>query len=180
MHTNDYRIFYFIDELNKDKISKLSKKTSVIYRNYKKNYNENEIKKIQKLCKSLKLKFYLANNIKLVLKLNLDGAYVPSFNNSLKYNFLRTKKNIELIGSAHNFRELFHKKKQGIDTIVLSPIFKNTKKNNMLGVNKFNNITKFYKFKYVALGGIKKNNIKLLKNLNCIGFASISYINSLF
>ena len=158
MHTNDYRIFYFIDELNKDKISKLSKKTSVIYRNYKKNYNENEIKKIQKLCKSLKLKFYLANNIKLVLKLNLDGAYVPSFNNSLKYIFLRTKKNIELIGSAHNFRELFHKKKQGIDTIVLSPIFKNTKKNNMLGVNKFNTITKFYKFKYVALGGIKKNN----------------------
>ena len=54
------------------------------------------------------------------------------------------------------------------------------KKNNMLGVNKFNTITKFYKFKYVALGGIKKNNIKLLKNLNCIGFASISYINSLF
>ena len=77
MHTNDYRIFYFIDELNKDKISKLTKKTSVIYRNYKKNYNENEIKEIQKLCKSLKLKFYLANNIKLVLKLNLDGAYVP-------------------------------------------------------------------------------------------------------
>jgi thiamine-phosphate pyrophosphorylase len=168
MHTNDYRIFYFIDELNKDKISKLSKKTSVIYRNYKKNYNDNEIREIQKLCKSLKL------------KLNLDGAYVPSFDNSLRYIFIRTKKNIELIGSAHNFRELFHKKKQGIDTIVLSPIFKNTKKNSMLGINKFNAITKFHKFKYVALGGIKKNNIKLLKNLNCIGFASISYINSLF
>ena len=131
------------------------------------------------MCKSLKLKFYLANNIKLVLKLNLDGAYVPSFNNSLKYIFLRTKKNIELIGSAIILENYFIKK-QGINTIVLSPIFKNTKKNSMLGINKFNAITKFHKFKYIALGGIKKKNIKLLKNLNCVGFASISYINSLF
>ena len=35
---------------------------------------------LKNYCKKKSLKFYLSNNIKLAIKLRLDGAYIPSFN----------------------------------------------------------------------------------------------------
>ena len=32
------------------------------------------------------LKFFLSNNIKLAMRLKLDGAYIPSFNKELNFN----------------------------------------------------------------------------------------------
>ena len=45
--------------------------------------DENLILKIKRYCKKKSIKFYLSNNIELAIKLNLDGAYIPSFNKSL-------------------------------------------------------------------------------------------------
>ena len=134
---------------------------------------------IKAFCKKNRLKFYLANNIDMALKLNLDGAYIPSFDKSLKNRKLDTNSTFELIGSAHNFKELFQKRKQNIKTIFLSPIFKDTKTNKQLGLNRYRSFIKFSDLKYVVLGGVKKENLKKLNILNCIGFASISYINNL-
>ena len=36
--------------------------------------------KLKKYCKKKGYKFFLSNNIKLAIKLDLDGAYIPSFN----------------------------------------------------------------------------------------------------
>ena len=82
----------------------LNKKIIIIYRNYKEKYDEQKILKIRNFCKSSNRKFFLANNIKLTLKLNLDGAYIPSFNRSLSVSRLKNR-NITLIGSAHNLKE---------------------------------------------------------------------------
>ena len=175
MHINN-EIYYFVNEFNKKKIKKLQKNINVIYRNYNNSYKEKEIIEYSRFCKSLNLKFYLANNIKLVNKLNLDGAYIPSFKKDLDCKILK-KKNILLIGSAHNLKEINTKVKQDVDKIVISPIFKDTIKNKKLTVSKFNLLTmNNHKKKYIALGGINKSNIKKTKILNCIGFASISYI----
>ena len=126
-------------------------------------------------CKKRNLKFLISNNIKLSVQLNLDGAYLPSFNknyNHLNYDF---KKNFLLIGSAHNLKEIKVKEKQNVKEIFLSSIFKENK--NYLGLNKFNNISKLTSKRIIALGGISENNIKLLKFTKSIGLAGISFFS---
>lgn len=176
MHNNFSQIYCFIDNFNKDNIQKLDKNITIIYRNYSKPYTEDKILEIKKYCKKAGRKFYLANNVALVDKLNIKGVYIPSFNRKLDVLKLK-KKNIHTLGSAHNLKEIFQKKKQRIDVIFLSPLFKVTKKSNFLGISKFKNLANHVNEKVVALGGINNQNIKKIRILNCYGFASISYFN---
>ena len=94
-----------------------------------------KIIEIKNFTKSNGYKFFLSNNVKLALKLDLDGAYLPSFNNNFNHLSYSYKNKFELIGSAHNLREINIKKKQKINDFFLSSIFKNNK--NYLGINKF-------------------------------------------
>ncbi len=126
-----------------------------------------------KICKKYGIKFIFANNIKLAIKLNLNGVYLPSFNNSFKHLSYSKKKNFIILGSAHNFKEIKIKKKQGVQKIFISSIFKKNK--NYLGFNKFNLLTSKTNEKYIALGGVSKMNLKRLKLTNCVGFAGISF-----
>ena len=102
--------FYFIDKLEKSLLNKLKKNIHIIYRNYSKKHNLDEILKIKKLCKLQKRKFFLANNLKLAIKLSLDGVYIPSFNKNLVPS-LHLKESFMVLGSAHNLKELNQKKK---------------------------------------------------------------------
>ena len=85
------------------------------------------------------------------------------------------KKNFEIIGSAHNIIELKIKEKQGVQLVLLSPIFKTKKNRNFLKVSRFNLIANTYKNKIIALGGIKIDNLNKLKMLNIVGFAGINF-----
>jgi len=120
----------------------------------------------------------LANNIKLALKLNLDGVYLPSFNKTLNHLNYPIKKDFFIIGSAHNLKEIRLKENQKASHIFVSSIFK--KEKNYLGFYKFNNLSKMTKKKVVALGGINNINIKRLSMLNISGFAAIDYFNKLY
>ena len=111
----------------------------------------------------------------MAIKLGLDGAYIPSFNNSLKHLAYSYKKNFKLIGSAHNLKEIKVKENQKVSKIFLSSLFKKNK--NFLGINKFKLLSKFTKKDIVALGGISKKNKKKL-SLTCQSdFAGISYFD---
>ena len=165
--------YYFINKFDTNNINNQDKQTVIIYRNYASNVKEDLILKIKKHCKKRKVKFYLSNNIKLALKLNLDGVYIPSFNknkNHLAYSF---KKNFDLIGSAHNLKEIRMKEKQGVKRIFLSSLFKKNK--NFLGIYKFKLLSNMTKIDVVALGGISKRNLKKLGLLCCTDFAGISF-----
>ncbi|MDC0469630.1 thiamine phosphate synthase, partial [Candidatus Pelagibacter sp.] len=124
-------------------------------------------------CKKKSIKFYLSNNIKLAIKLNLDGAYIPSFNKSLNHLAYSLKKKFRLVGSAHNLKEIRTKEKQNVDKIFLSSLFKKNK--NFLGIYKFKKFEKLTYKKIVALGGISKKSKKKLSFLNRSDFAGISY-----
>ena len=131
------------------------------------------ILKIRNYCKRKKIKFYISNNIKLAISLNLDGVYLPSFNqnfNHLGYSF---KKNFVIVGSAHNNKEIKIKEKQGVSAIFLSSLFKKNK--NYLGLNKFKLLSKLTTKKIIPLGGISDQNLNKLRLLNCSSFAGISY-----
>ena len=168
-------IYYFIEEFNKQQIEKLNKNISLIYRNYKKNYNFNEIEDLKKLCANQKRKFYIANETKLALRLGVDGIYIPSFNKLCNFKNLSAKKDFKIFGSAHNVIELKNKENQGCKEIAIAPIF-NTKKNDFfLGVIKFNLIAKNAK-RIIALGGINETNISRVKLTKSKAIASISWI----
>ena len=166
--------YYFINKFDTNNIDKQSKETIIIYRNYTpKKVDEKQILKIKNYCKKKRLKFYLSNNIKLAVKLKFDGAYIPSFNKSMKHLSYSLKKDFKIIGSAHNLKEIKIKEKQKTKKIFLSSLFKKNK--NFLGLNRFKLLSKLTKKEIVALGGISKNNTKKLSLLNNPEFAGISY-----
>ena len=166
--------YYFISNFDTNIIDKQDKQTTIIYRNYSsKVIDEKLILKLKKYCKLKKINFYLSNNIKLAIKLDLDGAYIPSFNKSTKHLAYSLKKKFNIIGSAHNIKEIKTKEIQKVNSIFISSLFKKNK--NYLGINKFKLISNLTKKKVVALGGISKKNINKLKLLNNSEFAGISY-----
>ena len=166
--------YYFINNFDTNIINKQDSKTIIIYRNYTaKKIDETLILKIKNYCKKRLLKFYISNDVKLAIKLNLDGAYIPSFNKNYSHLGFSYKKNFKIIGSAHNLKEIKIKELQKVRKIFLSSLFKKNK--NYLGINKFKLLSNLTKKRIVALGGISNNNLKKLKLLNNPDFAGISY-----
>ena len=166
--------YYFISEFDTNNIDKQDKHTTIIYRNYSiKSVDESLILKIKNYCKKKSIKFYLSNNIKLAIKLDLDGAYIPAFNNCLKHLSFSNKKKFKIIGSAHNLKEIRTKENQNVEKIILSSLFKKNK--NFLGIIRFKLLSRHTKRNIIPLGGISKKNEKKLSLLDQSEFAGISY-----
>ena len=110
----------------------------------------------------------------MAFKLNLDGIYIPAFDKSQIISRSARKKKFEILGSAHNLKEIKIKEKQGCTTIFLSPIFKVNKSNYYLDIIKFNILANNTNRKIIALGGINYNNLKKISLTKSVGFASIS------
>ena len=173
MHKNKIRKYYFINKFDTNNINKQDKQTTIIFRNYSSKTDQILILKIKKYCKKRSIKFYLSNNIKLAIKLDLDGAYIPAFNKSLKHLAYSYKKNFKIVGSAHNLEEIRIKENQKVNKIFLSSLFKRNK--NFLGINRFKLLSKLTKKNIVILGGITSNNKRKISLLGQSDFAGISY-----
>ena len=166
--------YYFINNFDTNNIDKQDNQTIIIYRNYSlTNKNDDFIFKIKKYCKKKKIKFYLSNNIKLAIKLDLDGAYIPSFNKDTKHLSYSYKKKFNIVGSAHNLKEIRIKEKQNVKEIIISSLFKKNK--NFLGMNKYKLLGNLTQKNVVALGGISRKNLKKIKLLKNSNFAGISF-----
>jgi thiamine-phosphate pyrophosphorylase len=173
MHNKTLNKYYFIKKFDQSHIDKQNKKTIIIFRNYDQIIDEKIILRIRNYCKKKGNKFLISNNIKLAIKLNLDGAYIPSFNKDNKHLSYSFKKHFIILGSAHNIYEIRLKELQLVNAIFLSSIFKRNK--NYLGINKFKSLSLLSKKPVIALGGISNNNLKRLSLTNCFGFAGISF-----
>ena len=174
MHYNLNSKYYFINNFDTNNIDRQDKQTTIIYRNYSsEKIDPFKILKFKNYCKKKGLKFYLSNNVKLAIKLGLDGAYIPSFNKNFNHLSFTHKKNFKLIGSAHNLKEIKIKELQKVDKIFLSSLFKKNK--NYLGINKFKYFSNLTKKKIVILGGVTNKNIKQLNFFKNLEFAGISY-----
>tara|TARA_B100001063_G_scaffold138384_1_gene129286 strand:- start:596 stop:1162 length:567 start_codon:yes stop_codon:yes gene_type:complete len=176
MQKNSFKVYSFVNEYNLSDLHQLSKDICIIYRNYDNINHLENILKLKKHCKNKKTKFYLSNNIKLSLKLGLNGVYIPSFNKKINYvqNY-NLPKNFEIIGSAHNITEINLKLKQKCSEIFLSPVFKVSKSKKFLGVSRLNFMTLNKNANFIALGGINEKNYKMIKLLKTNGFASIGW-----
>ena len=173
MHNKILNKYYFINKFDQSHLDKQDNKTTIIFRNYDQIIDEKLILKLKSYCKKKGNKFLLSNNIKLAMKLNLDGVYIPSFNKNKKHLSYSARKNFIILGSAHNIYEIRTKELQGVNAIFLSSIFKKNK--NYLGINKFKSLSLLSNKPFIALGGISNDNLKKLSLTNCHGFASISF-----
>ena len=167
---NYYLYIENIKDLNVNTL-KINKKFNIILRNYKQN-TISEIIKYRKICKKKKIKFYIANNLKIAEVCKADGLYISSYNK--KKNYI----NIPKIGSAHNLKEIYEKLRQGCKQIIFSRLFKTQYKNkkNFLDVVKFNLMQINFKKNLIPLGGINSYNLLKLNIVNCEGFALLSEI----
>ena len=173
MHNQILKKYYFINKFDESHIDKQDKITTIIYRNYDQDADEKLILRIKNYCKKKGNAFLISNNIKLAIRLGLDGVYIPSFNKDKKHLSYSFKKKFIILGSSHNVYEMRVKESQSVDKIFLSSIFK--KNNNYLGINKFKLLSFLSNKPTIALGGISNNNLKKLNLTNCSGFAGISF-----
>ena len=169
-------IYYFIDKFDRDEILSLDKKINIIYRNYNETNMSTIIGKVKKLCNQTGRKLLISNNLKIALKFNLDGLYLPAFNNKLNYKNINSRKNFKVVGSAHNYKEVKIKENQGCEEIFITPIFFNPKNKTYLDIVRFNYLNLTTKINSIALGGINEKNLKKLKCTKVVGFACISWI----
>ena len=144
----------------------------IVYRNYNKVNRETELTKIAKACKKKRYQLFVSNDVKLAMKVGAEGIYIPSFNRTKKFLNLE-KKNLIVLGSAHNQKEIYEKNLQKCQAIFLSPIFYVNKSNTFLNIHKFNFLSRSNKSNIIALGGINENNLCKLKSLHIKGFAGI-------
>ena len=176
MHRYLPKIYCFIDQYNLDELKIINKNIGIIYRNYEKKIDEKTVILIRNYCREKNHAFYLSGDVKIAIKLKLNGAYIPSFIKKLNTKNFSLPKNFIIMGSAHNEQEIVIKEKQGCKLIFVAPIFKVKKKDDYLGICNFNKLSLISNMKLIALGGINYKNIKKINLLNCFGVAGISWI----
>ena len=172
MHKYLPNFFIFLDEYNSKIFKNKNINIGIIYRNYKDRKRENQLIKIAKACKKKRYQLFVSNDIKLAHKVKADGIYVPSFNKTKKFSNLE-KKNLIIIGSAHNQKEIHTKITQNCKAVFLSPLFLVKKTKTFLGLHKFNYLSCMNKINIMPLGGITERNISKLKLLSSTGFGGI-------
>ena len=171
-----FKIYCFVEKYNYANLCQLHKSINIIYRNYSKSNKLEDLLNLKKFCKKKNYPLFLSNDLKLSLKLGLDGIYIPSFNKNINLvKKIKTPRKFKIIGSAHNINEISIKIKQGCSEIFISPIFKVKKSNKNLNICKFNLMTLKYKSNFIALGGINEKNYKKVLMTKAKGLASISW-----
>ena len=172
MHKIFPNFFVFLDKYDSQIFKNNNIYIGIIYRNYNAEKRENELIKIAKACKKNRNQLFVSNDIKLAIKVKAEGIYIPSFNKTKVFANLE-KKNIKILGSAHNQKEIHEKISQKCSMIFVSPIFYIEKSKKFLGLHKFNYLSYRNKTNFLALGGITENNINKLKLFNIKGFGGI-------
>jgi len=172
MHKYLPKFFIFLDEYNSEIFKNKNINIGIVYRNYKDRKRLNQLIKIAKECKKNRYQLFVSNDVKLAHKVKADGIYIPSFNKAKNFSNLE-KKNLVILGSAHNQKEIHRKILQNCSAIFLSPLFYVEKSKNFLGLHQFNYLSYTNKTNIFALGGISENNIRKLKLLYTKGFGGI-------
>ena len=171
------KYFLFIENIKDINLNKIKKnnKFVIILRNKKLGDTISCLIKFRKECKLKGIEFFVANNSKLAVLLKSDGVYISAFYKGFEQLNLK-KLNKKILGSAHNFKEINEKRKQGCSYIILSKLFRvdYAPSENFHGIIKFNLIGNLKNL--IPLGGIKLINLNKAKLIKSDGIAIMSEI----
>lgn len=172
------KLFYFIKKLPEKYFNNILKykNLNIIYV-YNKDDPLNKIIYLRNFCKKNKVKFYLSNNLKIINNIKPDGIHLPA---QSKKAILNIKKNIDIIGTVYNQMDFYRKIWQGCSSVLLSPIFFTNKYsyNKKLGVIKFNLLSKNWNLNIIALGGIRRENIRKVNLTKAVGYGGITFFEN--
>ncbi len=173
------KYFLIIESIKDIDLRNIKKRNKfiIIYRVSQKSKDITALVTFRRKCKQKGVRFFVANDLTLAIKLKADGIYISAKNTSLKYISLR-RNNFTLIGSAHNIKEISFKKKQGCENILLSRLFQVTYKPHLsyLGVIRFNKYILYTNKNIIPLGGINLSNLNNMKNIKSYGFSMMTEI----
>ena len=84
----------------------------------------------------------------------------------------------KIIGSAHNYKEIFEKLKQGCELIIFSKLFvvNYDKDSSYLGLVRCNKFLNYFNKKLIPLGGINCQNLNKMQLIYSEGFALLSEV----
>ncbi len=159
----------------------MPKNSAVIFREYDLILSEREklAREIFAICKKYHHKFIVGKNLDLARKLRADGVHF-SDNDKLPLQILNRKnftKGFIFSFACHKLASVLKIKNLAVDVIFISPIFasKSHEGAKNLGIFNIRKIVKTTNKPIFALGGINKNNFKLLQKLGIQGFGAIEY-----
>jgi len=182
--------FYFITDSNLTKNSIISDVKNALnagckvvqYREKNKDLQKmiKEAKKIKEVCEGKAL-FIVNDDLDVALAVDADGLHVGK--DDISYENARKKLGPnKIIGlTVHNTKEAVDAEILGADYIGLAPIFKTeTKKDAIepIGLSEIKLVRKNVNIPIVALGGIKKENIKDIISAGADSIAAISAVIS--
>ena len=133
-----------------------------------------------KFCRQNRIPYYLTNNYKLAIKHKANGIYLTSDYKIQIYRGIIFSK-LKIIGSAHNQKEYFLKRRQFWKEIALSPLFATNKYsiNKILNIHRFNLISNKWNIRLIALGGINYLTLKKINMTRVLGLGFNNFIETL-
>ena len=137
-----------------------------------------EAKEMKELAKSYQVPFVINDNIKVALAVDADGVHIGQDDMAVE-EARKLLGEDKIIGvSAHNVEEARKAQKDGADYLGVGAVCTtSTKKDgNVVSKEEIKKICQEVDIPVVAIGGIKKDNIKTLKGTDVDGVAVVSAI----
>ena len=138
-----------------------------------------EAVEIKSLCERYKIPFIINDNVQLAVKVGADGVHVGQ-NDMVAQDVRALIGPDKILGvSTQTVEEAILAEKMGADYLGVGAVFPTGSKDDCWVVSHelCRDICSAVKIPVVAIGGITKDNIKMLKGL---GFAGISVISAIF
>jgi thiamine-phosphate pyrophosphorylase len=161
-------------------IDKLPKGAMVILRDYDHKNREELAEALAYICKQKGIKFFVAGDLLLTLKLKADGIHLPQFMIGELAMIKREHPDIIVSVSCHDIKAVNLAEQNGADLILAAPVFAtkshmNTFKdtNLTLGIEGLKQICAGCKIPVYALGGINAETATDLKHTGVTGIAAI-------
>lgn len=149
----------------------LPRGAALIFRDYAAQHREALARRLQAICRTRGVLFFVGGDIALANKVGADGLHLPSW---------RLEENVAANGmmvsaACHNAEELKRAHVLGADVALLSPVF--TTKSHAgeppMGAARFCTLAATASLPVLALGGVDENNAPALRGENICGIAAI-------
>ena len=166
-------LYFFINKLNEINLDYVKKTGAILILRNPERLNLKDLKKFKNKCSRRKIYLYISNNVKILFSIKASNLYLSAYNKKHYWHLKYNNPKINIIGSAHNVREVSEKIKQGCTQIFLSRLFKTSYKykKGYMGKIKFNLLSRNFVKNFIALGGINKKNFSHVKDLKISGIA---------
>ena len=161
-------------------LANIPKNSYFIFRQYHLPDQEREetARSLLSIAKKYKIKFIVAQDINLALKIKADGVHF-SDNKKIPWLFWQRKsfkKDFILSYSCHNIRSAIFAKRSNIDLVFISPIFTTQSHDKTKLLGKIGYLKALYYNKEIMpLGGINDKNINFINKTKTPGFGAIDY-----